>query len=116
MKKKFSPLHLFVESLNENIICAPKNTFFWCTIKVLFFLTSLYCSHFTYCSFNFAIAKECGLNLFVSFFCIGFVHSFMASFLYCSQYSYRSSNYHDICRTFSLLNAIAKSILLSLST
>ena len=35
----------------------------------------------------------------------------MASFLYCFPYSYRSSNYCDsnICRSFTLLKALAKS-------
>ena len=36
---------------------------------------------------------------------------FMGSFLYCFPYSYRSSNYCDskICRSFTLLKALAKS-------
>ena len=56
-------------------------------------------------------SKVVALNPFCFNFCISFVDLFMASFLYCFPYSYRSSNYCDsnICRSFTLLKALAKS-------
>ena len=42
----------------------------------------------------FARAKVVTLNLFGPFFCNGFIHRFMASFLYCFYYN---------CRSFTLL-------------
>ena len=71
--------------------------------------TFIYCSSFSYRSFNFAIAKVVALNLFASIFVSGPL--FMASFLYCSFYSFCSSYYCDSnsCRSFTFLKVIAKS-------
>ena len=43
------------------------------------------------------------LNLFASFFCVGFVHRFMASFLYCLSYRYHSPNYRNINSCFNII-------------
>ena len=60
----------------------------------------LYCSPYSSCSFNFAIAKIVAFFLFCTF-----IH-----FLYCSPYGYRSSNYRNSnsSRIFLLLKTIAK--------
>ena len=100
--------HLHYNTVGENIIATIKmrNIFCYTCIYCIF----LYCSTFSYRSFNYCDSKSCALNLCLNF-CMSFADWFMASFLYCFPYSYRSSNYCDSnsCRSFTLLMALAKS-------
>ena len=95
------------------IYSRPK--YFWCpqnkrrffvsykNVKFSNLATFPFCSPFSYCSPNFAIAKDV---TFCLTFCISFIDWFMASILYYFPYSYLPSNYcnsHSCC-SFRLLN------------
>ena len=104
-------------TVGENIIATINlRNNIWYPLKMVIFpilrlqnWTFLYCSPFSYCSSNFAIAKVIALNLALYFnSCISFVDWVMA---FCFQYSYCSSNYCDSnsWRSFTLLKALSKS-------
>ena len=72
-------------TLDENDIGAPKmRNIYWCNY--------LYCSQYSYRSFNFKIANVVDLNIFASFFVLGlYIDSWLL--FYFALYSYPPSNY-----------------------
>ena len=90
-------------TVNQNIIDAPKiRNRFWISTNIAILDFFSIARTFSYRSSNYAIAKVVDLTLFASFFCIGFLHWFMASFLYWSL------NSQDDCRSISIAKCKGK--------